>query len=64
MTQYASAASATRPYGAACGFELTKTTAEGGLDFVTKGTSLFLLLLLWGLMPLKSEKNKKRNFLT
>lgn len=54
----------TRPFGATFGDVLTKTTAKGGLDFGTKGTSVLLFLMLWGLLFLESKKNKTSNFLT
>ena len=52
----------TRPFGATFGDVLTKTTAKGGLDFGTKGTSLLLFLMLCGLLSLESKKIKRLTF--
>lgn len=49
----------TRPFGATFGDLLTKTTANGGLDFGTKGSSLLLFVLLLILLFYETMKHRK-----
>ena len=48
----------TRPFGATFGDLLTKSTAKGGLDFGTQGSSLILFTILAILIIYSSVKNK------
>ena len=49
----------TRPFGATFGDLLTKTTAKGGLNFGTKGSSLILFIMLVALIIYTSNKKQK-----
>lgn len=48
----------TRPFGATFGDLLTKTSIKGGLDFGTKGASLFLLISLLILIFIETRNRK------
>lgn len=49
----------TRPFGATFGDLLTKSTEKGGLDYGTKGASLILFTMLFGLLIYETKHLKK-----
>jgi uncharacterized membrane-anchored protein len=50
----------TRPFGATAGDFLTKPTRKGGLDLGTLGSSLVLLVILFGLMAWAHYRERRK----